>query len=69
MVLFVGSTFRPGPNVGQGKDFTLYALIDGTVKFSVSRINGFKKSFIEVLPYFEPPAVTDEGTEESLKPL
>ena len=29
----VGGTFKPGPNVGQGKDFTLYALCDGTVRF------------------------------------
>lgn len=28
-----GSTFRAGLNVGTGKDFTLYALADGTVKF------------------------------------
>jgi large subunit ribosomal protein L27 len=25
--------FKPGSNVGCGKDFTLFALIDGTVKF------------------------------------
>jgi len=25
--------FRPGVNVGCGKDFTLYALADGVVKF------------------------------------
>jgi large subunit ribosomal protein L27 len=29
----VGSTFAPGKNVGQGKDFTLFALIDGLVSF------------------------------------
>lgn len=28
-----GMKFRPGNNVGCGKDFTLFALIDGTVKF------------------------------------
>ena len=26
-----GTKFRPGQNVGQGRDFTLFALIDGTV--------------------------------------
>lgn len=26
-------TFKPGVNVGYGKDFTLFALVDGTVKF------------------------------------
>ena len=25
--------FKPGVNVGCGKDFTLFALTDGTVKF------------------------------------
>lgn len=29
----VGSTFHAGRNVGVGKDFTLFATIDGVVKF------------------------------------
>ena len=29
----VGSTFHAGRNVGTGKDFTLFALTDGVVKF------------------------------------
>ena len=28
--------FHPGPNVGMGRDFTLFALIDGTVKYAKS---------------------------------
>jgi large subunit ribosomal protein L27 len=28
-----GMKFKPGSNVGCGKDFTLFALINGTVKF------------------------------------
>ena len=28
-----GMKFKPGKNVGCGKDFTLFALINGTVKF------------------------------------
>jgi large subunit ribosomal protein L27 len=28
-----GSRLRPGRNVGLGRDFTLFALIDGRVKF------------------------------------
>ena len=28
-----GTTFHPGKNVGVGKDFTLFALIDGIVEF------------------------------------
>jgi large subunit ribosomal protein L27 len=29
-----GSTFHPGENVGMGRDYTLFATIDGTVKFT-----------------------------------
>lgn len=28
-----GMNFKPGANVGCGKDFTLFALVDGTIKF------------------------------------
>jgi large subunit ribosomal protein L27 len=28
-----GSTFKPGPNVGMGRDYTLFAKIDGIVHF------------------------------------
>lgn len=28
-----GSRFRPGKNVGMGRDFTLFALEDGVVKY------------------------------------
>lgn len=30
-----GTKFHPGTNVGVGKDHTLYALVDGQVKFAV----------------------------------
>jgi large subunit ribosomal protein L27 len=33
----VGTLIHPGKNVGMGKDFTLFALIDGTVKYSRTR--------------------------------
>ncbi len=29
----VGNKFHPGKNVGQGRDFTLFALADGVVEF------------------------------------
>lgn len=29
----LGTKFHPGKNVGLGKDYTLFALIDGVVKF------------------------------------
>jgi large subunit ribosomal protein L27 len=30
-----GTRFHAGPNVGMGKDHTLYALVDGTVSFAI----------------------------------
>ncbi len=30
-----GTPIHPGVNVGMGKDFTLFALVDGTVHFTV----------------------------------
>ncbi len=29
-----GSTFNPGENVGMGRDYTLFATVDGAVKFT-----------------------------------
>lgn len=33
----LGTVFHPGANVGVGRDWTLYALVDGTVEFKESR--------------------------------
>ena len=38
-----GTKIHPGMNVGLGKDHTLFALIDGEVKFTTAR-NGNKKA-------------------------
>jgi len=32
-----GTRFHPGPNVGRGRDDTLFALVEGKVKFLVRR--------------------------------
>ncbi len=32
-----GTKIHPGPNVGRGSDDTLFSLIDGIVKFEMSR--------------------------------
>ena len=32
-----GTRFKPGKNVGLGKDYTLFSLIDGTVRFQEGR--------------------------------
>jgi large subunit ribosomal protein L27 len=37
LVRQVGTLFHPGQNVGLGKDHTLFAMIDGTVKFTRTR--------------------------------
>ena len=42
-----GTLIHPGPNVGMGKDFTLFALIDGTVKYS--RVRGDRR-VVSILP-------------------
>jgi len=41
-----GTTHNPGLNVGMGKDHTLFALIDGVVKFQKKRGN---KSYVSVV--------------------
>ncbi len=37
LVRQLGTVFHPGQNVGMGKDFTLFAKADGTVKYSKTR--------------------------------
>lgn len=41
-----GMKFKPGYNVGFGKDFTLFALVDGTVKFESKDGN---KKYVNVI--------------------
>lgn len=43
----VGNSFHAGKNVGTGKDFTLFALQDGTVQYATGRKN---RKFINVVP-------------------
>ena len=42
-----GTQFHPGENVGMGKDHTLFAKCDGTVKFSRTREN---RQFVSIIP-------------------
>ncbi len=37
LVRQLGTVIHPGPNVGMGKDFTLFALVDGKVKYTRTR--------------------------------
>ena len=48
-----GTKFKPGRNVGRGKDDTLFALIDGVVQFQEK---GRAGRFIHVLPGEAPAA-------------
>lgn len=42
-----GTLYHPGKNVGLGKDHTIFALVDGTVKFTRGRND---KSIVHVTP-------------------
>ncbi|MBC8265492.1 MAG: 50S ribosomal protein L27 [Flavobacteriales bacterium] len=42
-----GTVHNPGENVGMGKDHTLFALLDGKVKFTKKRNN---RSYVSVVP-------------------
>jgi large subunit ribosomal protein L27 len=43
----VGTLFHPGQNVGIGKDYTLFAKVDGTVKYQKTRGD---RRVVSVLP-------------------
>lgn len=46
LVRQLGTVYHAGANVGIGRDWTLYAEVDGTVKFHARQ----NKSYISVLP-------------------
>jgi len=50
LVRQLGTRFHPGKNVGLGRDYTLFALIDGTVSFETFRGN---KRRVSVYPVAE----------------
>ena len=50
LVRQLGTRFHPGKNVGLGRDYTLFALIDGTVAFETFR---GKKRRVSVYPVVE----------------
>ena len=43
-----GNKFRPGQNVMQGKDHTLFSIINGFVKFTEKRIQRFNGNYKRV---------------------
>jgi len=44
----VGTVVHPGKNVGLGRDYTLFALVDGKVKFEVWKRTRRKVSIVPV---------------------
>jgi large subunit ribosomal protein L27 len=54
LVRQVGSSFNPGKNVGIGKDFTLFALVDGVVTFECKGRE--RRKYVSVYPGAEAAA-------------
>ncbi len=46
----LGTKFHPGEGVGMGKDFTLFALTDGVVKYEKYMRRKVVKTRVHVLP-------------------
>ncbi len=49
LVRQLGTKIRPGQNVGMGRDFTLYALVAGVVKYR-TKARGRKEAYVEAGP-------------------
>lgn len=45
-----GTQFHPGENVGMGKDHTLFALVDGVVKFEIKGPKNRRTVSVEAAP-------------------
>ncbi len=50
LVRQLGTQFHPGENVGMGRDYTLYAKVDGTVKYTRKRND---RRIISIVPKAE----------------
>ena len=59
-----GTKFHPGDNVGLGKDFTIFALTDGTVEFRKKKKN---RTYVNVVPFDTDGGVTPEKAEQKAK--
>jgi large subunit ribosomal protein L27 len=56
LVRQVGSSFHAGQNVGVGRDYTLWARIDGIVKYEREGKSGRRISVYEAVPVAETAA-------------
>ena len=45
-----GTVIHPGDNVGLGRDFTIFALVDGTVEYSSFKTKGTTRRRVSVKP-------------------
>lgn len=50
LVRQLGTKFHPGDGVGMGKDYTLFALVDGVVKFEKYTRQRVVKTRVHVIP-------------------
>ncbi|MBL6975277.1 MAG: 50S ribosomal protein L27 [Deltaproteobacteria bacterium] len=50
----LGTHFHPGENVGMGRDYTIFATVEGTVAFNQRR----GRKYVEVLPAADESAST-----------
>jgi large subunit ribosomal protein L27 len=63
IVCQVGTVFHPGRNVGLGRDYTIYSLIDGVVKFENK---DKRRQRVSVYPAQAPAAVEVEAAAEQV---
>ena len=52
-----GTQFHPGDNVGLGRDHTLFATVDGAVKYITKRNN---RTYVNIVPASQTMAVAAE---------
>jgi large subunit ribosomal protein L27 len=45
-----GTVYHPGEGVGLGRDFTIFALVDGIVEFTTFRARGTDRRRVHVRP-------------------
>jgi large subunit ribosomal protein L27 len=45
-----GTVIHPGDNVGLGRDFTIFALVDGVVEYTPFKLRGTERRRVSVKP-------------------
>jgi len=57
-----GTHIKPGHNVGLGRDFTIFATVDGTVLYETIRDD---RTRVSVIPHADTPAETTSAEAEA----